>query len=191
MRRLFILASILSLILCAATVVLWVPSHRFSREVYWLRQEASGLRFTSASVMVSRGELWVGIRHWGDSNPPRHPEPPGLHYDIDVPWQFDVNGLGFGGGRFVAGPADHTDWAAAPLWLVLAVAAMPCAGWVAKWSRRWRLRSRTAGGLCRVCAYDLRASPDRCPECGTVPKNFRICGFAQKSHHVVADQRFL
>ena len=54
-----------------------------------------------------------------------------------------------------------------PYWSIALPVALVPAAWVAGWSRR-RRRART--GLCAVCGYDLRASPDRCPECGTPAK---------------------
>jgi hypothetical protein len=48
-------------------------------------------------------------------------------------------------------------------------------GCVALWSflrlRRQRLRNKQRQvGVCMNCGYDLRASPDQCPECGTAAR---------------------
>jgi hypothetical protein len=51
-----------------------------------------------------------------------------------------------------------------PLWPVFAATALLPAFWI--WQKRVRQR-RSLAGCCAACGYDLRATPDRCPECGT------------------------
>jgi hypothetical protein len=53
-----------------------------------------------------------------------------------------------------------------PHWAAIAAAAILPAAWVVRWTRK---RRRVARGLCVECGYDLRASPNRCPECGAIP----------------------
>ena len=55
---------------------------------------------------------------------------------------------------------------AAPHWFVLIVLLIPPALWLPFGYPRLRSRRRIHHGLCAACGYDLRASADRCPECG-------------------------
>jgi hypothetical protein len=54
--------------------------------------------------------------------------------------------------------------------LAVLTALLP-ALWIVLHRRRLRRARAAAAGLCSRCGYDLRASAERCPECGTrIPK---------------------
>jgi hypothetical protein len=69
--------------------------------------------------------------------------------------------------RFAALPSFPLTLIYLPYWMLLTVAAaLPLAA-STRFLVTWRKRRRRHKGLCAPCGYDLRASTDRCPECGT------------------------
>lgn len=56
-----------------------------------------------------------------------------------------------------------------PTWFVAGCTLILPGLWMLMMRRRTLTRRRLAAGLCATCGYDLRASRERCPECGAVP----------------------
>ncbi len=54
-----------------------------------------------------------------------------------------------------------------PYWFFAAMSILPAA-YLLRRIRGWRDERRQGRGLCQKCGYDLRASGERCPECGTL-----------------------
>ena len=184
-RRLLNLLTGLSLLLCVAVMLLWVRS-------YLVRDWVGRLQFQRHGDGL-RGNEWVFWSGQGDAAIvflwyPFHP-PPDL-FDADLSRQPEVewvrhketvdfgsyarpivpdNSTGFSyeiGGDPTNSETTSSIGVAFPLWsAVLATAVLPLTRFI-RWQRR---RSRRQVGLCGSCGYDLRATPGRCPACGTAP----------------------
>jgi hypothetical protein len=180
-RLLLNLLTVLSLLLCVAIVGLWAQSYRkpyahpYDRKgpVYCEVRSERG-KFISVTVKGPRPQRqawsWLLV---GD--PPR---PRGTFY----PAAGEVYGFGplvirtgmgsMSYGATLAGPDVASGlpyrFVAIAYWLPALVTAMLPAAWMIRRGSRRRAR-RQAMGLCPACGYDLRATPGRCPECGTIP----------------------
>jgi hypothetical protein len=172
LRILFNVATVLSLVLCAVTVALWVRSYGSSHLVI-CRTNAGSYSFIS-----ERGE---GCARWIETiqrTPLEHAKwstyravvIDGTHYVPPQSTERRMGGFWIEQGRmphpYPGEPAYAYAALVIPYWsLVVVLMALPLSIAV-RIVRRWRNRNR---GLCPSCNYDLRATPARCPECGRMP----------------------
>jgi hypothetical protein len=171
-RRIFNLFAIVSLLLGVATLVLWWRSYFVGSQ---LLRERGDWCWGLAS---ERGRIWASL----DSEITRVWQPPSgysegapdVMFEVPMSWGVGTDTqtawfLGFGctDGRVGFGISSmasyrHRAVAIPDYALALATSIPP-----ALWYRRHR-RRRFGEGRCRNCGYDLRATPDRCPECGMI-----------------------
>jgi hypothetical protein len=179
-RKLFTILAAGSLVLCVGSCVLWVRS-------YWRLDEPFAAHWNALQSPATRIRAGV-TSHWGRAEIWLVVEGAPLHRDgtsrrvADHYWYWiyfsAVNPVPQYE-RIPAGPfgfhwtfqwpdtrGDHWANVAAPYWFVALSAAFVPVRWFGGWRRR---RYRLAHNGCSDCGYDLRATPDRCPECGTVP----------------------
>ena len=182
LRRLFTLASAVSLVLCVATCTLWVRSYWVSEGIVRVTASPGGLaygwvmvRSVPGRLSAERTDTTSGRRSTFDRLVQL--TPPGWGYERAAR---PVSSVAPAHARRAAGfayarirPSGNTVLGVderivqVPYYaLALAAAASPAA-WVV---RRRVLADRLRRlGLCQSCGYDLRATPGRCPECGRVP----------------------
>jgi hypothetical protein len=197
-RRFFTLCWALSLLLCVATIALWVRSYRVRDE--WTRDvKHAGWPESRAGWSVSSDHGQVAIvRIWPIPQPPSDsvPTAESMRPGTKVQWQFPIirreswSGVGVTVREMrlnmaPVGPSNHLYGRTifAGHWVVVLLSgAMPV--WaLMRFAARWRVRTRVRRGLCSVCGYDLRGAPQRCPECGAVPDSGTMqkvdCGLPQ------------
>ena len=192
-RRLSTALSAVSLVLCVATVAVWVRSY-FRVDVpmrtdmwpdgpnwYWRNAQArssdGGVTvLVSGHLVNSRGfadnwtnkpgeAVWIVFPAGSPASPPV-PLPGALWFRFDSDRRPGPSHLGPEVIR------SDSLGLRVPYWPVVLLTGVAPVAWL---RRRRRDRRRAREGRCRACGYDLRGTPeqggallDRCPECGAV-----------------------
>jgi hypothetical protein len=181
-RWLFNGLSLVSLLLCLAIIVVWIRSHWAGDALIFDVNLATSSQMQRIEGMVesANGEIEV----FGDYGfAPPDPAAVSFDFRFEHGWPnnfwmliFNPTLLHRAGFLFYSAPGsgfvDHAPVTRSvqfvftfPTWIPMALLfALPIWRWIVP-----RFRGRKIPGFCAACGYDLRATPDRCPECGTIP----------------------
>ena len=173
-RRVFFVLASISLLMCLASMWIWHRSEEVADRIIVTHE-------TSAWVVSAVSHLWFSYVTLNDSRPEGtefrwtlntrlgeelYPGDGGHHYFLG--FTTEAYAAGFDattsdGTRVHRSGVQHM--LGVPCWFFVAVFAILTALARGIWLRSSVRRSRS---LCSVCGYDLRATPQRCPECGNV-----------------------
>jgi hypothetical protein len=182
------LLSLASLALAVLAMLAWLASYIHPTNAMLLRAQPDRAVFVASQAAV--------LSAWTQELAP--PPPAGCNIKLTTPYQMRITVIDPGGrGRSAFTVSVSMDWPKSALswgtvqeargvvyvsgtpynftlsvrhlviswWVIVAVALIAPALRIAWWLIR---RRRVVAGRCAVCGYDLRATPDRCPECGAV-----------------------
>jgi hypothetical protein len=181
-RRLFNLVAAVSLALCGMFIVGWLAAGLGSqyRMRGYLAQRVVYIGFERSVLACNTVNAAEAVRpaswprsgwytsHYDDDEPGfGYPS----HYTTDPARRLWLHfgGLHVSEFKYVGALTGTLNgWSfSVPSWLPTALSAMVPAMWVRSVLRRRRAAASERTGKCLNCGYDLRATPNRCPECGT------------------------
>lgn len=179
LRFLFNLMTGVSLLVLVGVCTLWFRSYGCSDQFVSMTTDGQ------KSLVTRQGSVVLHVLQANWSNRP--PQTLGMRYDKEIPMaatsdlmirlmlcvDVGVRETYWEKGSFAVYLRIRSDGVyyliiAAPFWSLFAVGAILPLAWSGLRIRRWRVRPSQAGH-CQCCGYDLRATPQRCPECGAIP----------------------
>jgi hypothetical protein len=184
-RRLFLILASVSFVLSVLTVALWMRSGYISdlwtwgqgSEEYWIRSDWGRLSVMRVSNATPQRSYETSIGGYSGANPG------------PITGRYQFLGVTYTWGRSIpgqiVGPTLSTT-GSGPYWslrvyhpLVIVLLGSPAMLYATLYLLRrhqnHRMKMRLAAMQCVACGYDLRATPDCCPECGILcDRNLRV-----------------